>query len=647
MKRRGIKMKTPCPSIRLLLGLIVAVASLPLSSPARKKGPEPVLTDRGKVLEKEYSDQLDAIGKAVSAALPKIDPQKKEAFEVARAELGALKAPREDDVEFVHKAYHVAKPLAEAKALDSTRPLIADLVELLSSDVLDSKLMKGAILRHGTPAGLAEFAQQSDTHKALLDKLFADEPLMKQILTSGGANGGEYGEAMQVYHAILEASELARKSGILQRLALGTALHQPWLDESQKGIVNGIVFTDHRTPDGQVARYLHYEKAYLAGELDPQFKDFNAWECRFITNDPYTNEELTWVRSMLRQFRPDHITNPDQKWRYTRVVKSDLPYCSTRHDDSLGMPQQQALALGGICGRRAFFGRFVARAFGIPARRSTQSGHAAMNRWTPDGWVVNFGAWWSMNWCGPQGGLDFYLDSRAREFEEDYLQVLRAQWIGDALGQEDVSLRQYAQGGGFWDGLAFYIKRAVVEDANLEQEAAEAELATLSAEEARLLGESDEVLGDGEIKEIEIPEEDKKIIIDEDGTMTVPAVACTGPRNNTDKVAFLDSWDGGMQIHYQRLGKRPELLKYTVETTAAGKYELTMKVCTVSKPAPVIARLNRRTLINKTLPYTKGNWQHTEPEVIELREGRNTIQLTFRAPNRGVSIKDFQLKPVK
>ncbi|MBU63005.1 MAG: hypothetical protein CMI26_10940 [Opitutae bacterium] len=647
MKRRGIKMKTPCPSIRLLLGLIIAIASLPLSSPARKKGPEPVLTDRGKFLEKEYSDQLDAISKEISTALPVIDAQKKEAFEAARAELGALKAPRENDPEAVHKAYHMAKPLAEAKALDSARPLIADSEKLLGGDDLDGKLMKGAILRHGTPAGLAEFAQQSDENKALLDKLFADEPLMKQVLTSGGANGGEYGEAMQVYHAILEASELARKQGILQRLALGTAIHQPWLDENNKGSVNGIVFTDHRTPDGQVARYQHYERAYLAKELDPQFKDFNAWECRFITNDPYTNEELTWVRSMLRQFRPDHITNPDQKWRYTRVVKSDLPYCSTRHDDSLGMPQQQALALGGICGRRAFFGRFVTRAFGIPARRSTQTGHAAMNRWTPDGWVVNFGAWWSMNWCGPQGGLDFYLDSRAREFEEDYLQVLRAQWIGDALGQEDVSLRQYAQGGGFWDGLAFYIKRAVVEDANLEQEAADAELATLSAEEARLLGESDEVLGDGEIQEIEIPEEDKKIIIAGDGTMTVPAVACTGPRNNTDKVVFLDSWDGGMQIHYQRLGNRPELLKYTVEAPAAGKYEMTMKVCTVSKPAPVIARLNRRTLVNKTLPYTKGDWQRTEAEVIELREGRNTIQLTFRAPNRGVSIKDFELKPVK
>lgn len=640
-------MKTPCQSISLLFGLLAVLTSLPAASSARSKEPVVVLTEQGQVLEKQYSEQLDAILKEISAALPTVDAQKKAAFEVARTELGALKAPREDDPEAVHKAYHAAKPLAEAKALDSARPLIADAAALLASDVLDSKLMKAAILRHGTPAGLAEFAQQSDVHKALLEKLFADEALMKQILRSGRANGGEYGEAMQVYSAILEASERARKPGILQRLALGTALHQPWLDENNKGSVNGIVFTDHRNPDGQVARYSHYEKAYLAEELDPQFKDFNAWECRFITNDPYTNEELTWVRSMLRQFRPDHITNPDQKWRYTRVVKSDLPYTSTRHDDTLGLPQQQALALGGVCGRRAFFGRFVARAFGIPCRRSTQTGHAAMNRWTPDGWVVNFGAWWSMNWCGPQGGQDFYLDSQAREHEEVYLQVLRAQWIGDALGQEDVSLRHYGQGGGFWDGLAFYMKRAVVEAANLEQAAADAELAALSADEARLLGESDKVLGDGEIEEIEISEEDKKIVVAKDGTITVPAVACSGPRNNTAKVAFLKSWENGMQIHYQRLGKRPELLKYTVEAPAAGKYELTMNVCTVSKPAPVIARLNRRTLVNKTLPYTKGSWQRTEPEIIELREGRNTIQLTFRAPNRGVSIKEFQLKPVK
>ena len=636
-------MKTAHHLLALAIGILSVSPSLSFT---RNKGPMPVLNKQGIELEKQYAQELDLISKQIANALPKIDQQNKDSFETARTELAALKKPREDDPEPLQKKYHEAKPLAESKALESARPLIAELESLLSSEVLDGKLMKAAILRHGTPAGLAEFAQQSEHHKTLLDKLLTNEKLMKQVLLSGRANGGEYGEAMEVYHAILEASERARKPGILQRLALGTALHQPWLDENKKGSVNGLVFSDHKNPDGQVSRYLHYEQAFLNGELDPQFKDFNAWECRFITNDPYTNEELSWGRSMLRQFRPDHITNPDQKWRYTRVVKSDLPYCSTRHDPSLGLPQQQALALGGICGRRAFFGRFIARAFGIPSRRSTQTGHAALNRWTPDGWVVNFGGWWSFNWCGPQGGLDFYLDSRAREFEDDYLKVLRSQWIGDALGEEDVSLRQYGQGGGFWDGLAFYLKRAIVEDANLEETDTDSALAALSAEEARLLGESDKVLGEEGVKEIVIPEEDKKIIVTEDGTVTVPAVACSSPRNNTDKVIFLNSYDGGMQLHYQRLGSQPEILKYSVEVPSAGKYEMTMNVCTVSEEDPVIARLNRRTIVNTILPYTKGTWQRTKPETIELREGRNTIQFTYRAPNRGVSFKDFQLKPL-
>jgi hypothetical protein len=102
-----------------------------------------------------------------------------------------------------------------------------------------------------------------------------------------------------------------------------------------------------------------------------------------------------------------------------------------------------------------------------------------------------------------------------------------------------------------------------------------------------------------------------------------------------------------MQLHYQRLGSRPEILRYTVEAPAAGKYELSLNASTVSEKYEVIARLNRRTLVNTMLPYTKGSWQRTKPEVIELREGRNSIQLTFRAPNRGVSMKEFQLKPVK
>jgi len=616
---------------------------------AGAKEPEVVLNEKGKVLLKEYSGIQESLKVEIEKALPMVNEGKKEDFWKAREVLAGLKKPGEDAGGPEIKKYEADKTKAEEEALLQGRDLLKDLDGFLASDQLDSKLMKAAIIRNATPRGLAEFAQQGEAEEKLLEQLFADENLMRQMLSSGGANGGEYGEAMQVYRAILEKSEKARQEGtIFQRLALGTALHQPWLEGKEKGGVHGIVLTDHQNPDGQVARYLHFEKAYLDGELDPQFMDFNTWECRFITNDPYTNEEATWVRSMLRNFRPDHITNPDQKWRYTRVVKSDLPYTSTKHDDSLGLPQQQALALGGICGRRAFFGRFVARAFGIPARRSTQTGHAAMNRWTPDGWVVNFGAWWSMNWCGPQGGLDFYLDSQAREHEEAYQKVLRAQWVGDALGEENVSLRQYGQGGGFWDGLAFYQKVSVVEEANKERAAADAELAALTAEEARLLGESDEVLGDkNKENEIEIPEEDRKIMVGENGVMKIPAAACDRPKNSTEKVAFMESWGGGTQIHYARLGQRPELVRYTVEAPAEGKYELTAKVATVSPKMEAIVRVNRRLLLDMPLPYTKGMWQETEPIVMDLKEGRNSLMITFRAPNRGMTLKELQIKPVK
>jgi len=395
----------------------------------------------------------------------------------------------------------------------------------------------------------------------------------------------------------------------------------------------------------QVPRFLHYEKAYLNKELDPAFKDMNTWECRFITNSEYSNEDLAWMRKMLRTFRPDIITWEEEAWRYTRFIKSDVPYTSTQHDRSLGSPAQEQICLGGICGRRAFLGRLSTRAFGIPTRASTQSGHAAMSRWTSKGWKINLGAWWSNAWTGPQGGMDFYTDSRAREFPEEYMQVLRAQWIGNALGEEDVSIRQYGKGGGFWDSLAFHKKEIISE--KMKQDEEDAKLAELSAAEGQALGESDKVLTEMEVKPIEIPEEDSKITTEKDGTIIIPAVACSSPQNNTEKVLFLNSWGGGMQLHYKRLGAQPEILRYSIQAPKAGKYELSMNVCTVANKYEVIARINRRNMVNLKLPFSKGEWESTNSQVIELREGRNSIMFTFKAPNRGVSFKNFQLKPVK
>ncbi|MDG2221902.1 MAG: hypothetical protein P8L85_11000 [Rubripirellula sp.] len=601
---------------------------------------EVVLTGQGEELLAKYNAMLESLTTEIADSLPAIDSQRRESFLTSRTALAGIKDPGEATNQAARRIHEIKKAESEADALLAARAILAEVNRFLSSASLDSKLIAAAILRNATPRGLAEFAQQGATEEALLEQLFADEALMKQMLIAGGANGGEYGEAMQVYTTILAKSERARDVGsIFQRLALGTALHMPWLPGHQKGGIHNIVYRTQTTID-QVERYQHYEQAYLDGELDPAFKDMNTWECRFITDDPYSNEDLAWMRQMMRTYRPDHITNPDYKWRFVRIVKSDVPYVSPTSDPSLGTPAQQHIALGGICGRRAFYGRLACRAFGIPSRASTQTGHGAMSHWTPDGWVVCLGAWWSMAWCGPQGGLDFLLDSQAREQTADYMQVLRLQWIGDALAEPDVSIRhgQYGQGGGFWDGLAFYKKRAIVEDAEVE---------ALELAGGMKLGESDELLGDETAEEIEIPEADRTIAVGDNGIITIPAAACDRPTNSTDKVGFMKGWDGGTQIHYGRLGQRPELIRYTVEAPAAGTYELVAKVATVSPKQVAILRLNRRTLLDIPLPYTKGLWQETEPLKVELKEGRNSIMLTTRAPNRGITIKEFRLQPIK
>ncbi len=618
------------------------VAGLVACGPTAEAAPRPAtasLTPEGEKLAADHAGMLESLRAEIVKSLPGIDEAKKTAFLAARAEYSGLKAPSDKSPDAKRK-YTEALAQADENALRIAREILASIDGFLASDALDGPLMRAAILAHGTPQGLAEFAQQGEAEAKLIEKLLGDEPLMRQVLEAGGANGGEYGEMMQVYTAILEASERAREPGTMfQRLALGTAIHMPWMPGKNKGIVPGITYSSQDTID-QVSRYLHYEKAYLDGELDPAFKDMNTWECRFITDDPYSNEDLAWVRQMIRTYRPDHVSTPDYKWRYVRIVKSDVPYISPTDDPSLGSPAQQHIALGGICGRRAYFGRLAGRAFGIPCRASTQTGHGAMCHWTPDGWVICFGAGWSVAWCGPQGGLDFLLDSQAREFTDDYKKVVRAQWIGDALGEKDVNIGpgQVGTGGGFWDGLAYCKKQAIVKDA---------EVKALELMGGMKLGESDELMGDEVGAEIEIPDESKEIVVESDGTFIIPAVACSSPKKSSDRILFMENETGGYQLHYSRLGAQPELVKYRVEVPAAGDYELAAEVSTVAPKQQILVRLNREEPAPFDLPFTKGAWETTKPLKVSLAEGRNTISITARAPNRGVSINRFRLTPVK
>ena len=631
---------------------------------APRSEPEIPLTERGSQLLEKYSQELSTLRAEIVSAVPAIDAAKKTRFMELRTQWNAQPKVTDETPPTERKTLDESSARIQADLIACADTLLSDLAPVLSSDALDSKLMRLAILNHGTPRGLAEFAQQGQDQEKLLEALFADEPLMRQILEAGGANGGEYGEMMEVYTAILAQSERARERGtIFHRLALGTAIHMPWLQtetktlerdaaveagaeapvlppqDKRKGGVYGIVFATQTHID-QVKRYLHYEKAYLDGELDPAFKDMNTWECRFITDSEYSDENLAWFRKMLRVYRPDIITMDDYKWRYVRFIKSDVPYCSTRHDPSIGIRAQEEVALGGICGRRAFLGRLSTRAFGIPSRASTQTAHGAMCHWTPDGWVICLGAWWSVAYCGPQDGLDFLLDSQAREFEDQYQMVRRAQWLGDAFGEDDVKMArgQFSKGGGFWDSLAFLKKQFIVKEAEVKE---------LELVGGMKLGESDELLGDEVGAEIEIPDEFQAVSTAADGTITLPAVSCYSPRKSSDRILFLKSFDQGYQLHYSRLGQGPELFKYRVEVPSEGEYELSAEVATVSQHLELLVRLNHDEPVPFAVPYTKGMWQSSDAIRIKLTEGRNTISVTARSPNRGVSIKNWRLKPVK
>jgi hypothetical protein len=240
------------------------------------------------------------------------------------------------------------------------------------------------------------------------------------------------------------------------------------------------------------------------------------------------------------------------------------------------------------------------------------------------------GSWFSAprslnHWRG-RCGLDFLLETKARKIPDGHVKVLRAQWLGAAFGEDSVHGMNYGVGGGLWNALAFYQKLVIVEDAEI------AEVELTGAE----LAESNEEVSAETIK---------TIVFGKDGVITIPVAACSSPKS-TEKVRFMKSVDGGIQAHYNLAGNRPELLKYSVEAPAAGRYQLSAKVVTVTVNGGFLLRLNRRTMVDINVPFTVGDWENSKPVTIDLKEGRNSLQFTVRPPNKGVTIKEFTLTPV-
>jgi hypothetical protein len=572
--------------------------------------------------------------KAAQKELTKWQENREDGIKALKERQEALDKAKLEEPKLVRELEEAEKALilAKANALKAANEL--GLGAFLAGDKLDAKLAKCQILVEATPRGLAEFAQQGKAQEELIKKLLADDDLMIQIAVAGGAKQGKYGQAMKIYADIQKASEKA-KNGVLQRLALGTSLEHA----APIGQRNAKSKTDAPATVDPVKRYLHFEKAYLDGELDPCFKDLSVWDYRMVVNGEEPEEILAWGREMLHNYRPDHISTSDYKWRYVAAVRTDVRYGSqdNKYDKDELQFFQNILMNGGVCGRRAFFGRFILRAFGIPTVARPQRGHAALAHWTPDGWVVCLGGGWGAGWAkGPEetsrGRITdtiFLAQTQARMTGKPFKQVWRAKTVGTVLAQEDAS--------GLWKSIALYRQRAIIE---------EAKAVTLDAVGTDI-GEANETKEKVDITKATITNTDKKITVGRDGTITIPAAACSKPTKSTGKIIFMESNLGGKQLHYSRNGG-PQAFEYTLDAPKAGKYALTARVVTPSWKQHLTVKANGAGKpVDIALPFTVGMWDKTQPVEITLARGKNV--LTFSREHeglKGVTIRDFTLKPV-
>jgi formylglycine-generating enzyme required for sulfatase activity len=456
------------------------------------------------------------------------------------------------------------------KAKTPGSPEEKKLTKLLSSDKLDAKLVKYVVLHDATPKGLAAFEAQGKAQAALIKRLLADDELMKQMLVADGASNtgrgrpAAYGEAMLIYTKIQKASKKAT-DGVLQRLALAGSLQQAG------GAARAIANVEKQAKDKAkkegkpeaalpeavlkeavekhylqvVKHYLQYEKAYLGRELDPAFRTFTVWELHFLFGWGDPSGHLEWCREMLQTLRPDLIYQVHVAMRYSAIVGSSVKYGSGHvcFDRGEQFAAQNIIMNGGVCGRRAGMGRVMCRAFGIPATARPSRRHGALVRWTPNGWVPNLGPGWGAGYVWGSKDLWFREYTQARQNSEAFMQVKRAHWFANVLGEKGSWKTYHKEPPEGWYGVALRRLRAIVEadkDAPPKKKQSPSDI--------------DEAIGTTlaqKAADSKITPADREITYGQDGTISIPAAACT-PRDATTCVLAMKSIGSGLQVFLPR-----------------------------------------------------------------------------------------------
>ena len=499
-----------------------------------------------------------------------------------------------------------------------------------------SSLFQCVILTSATPKKLASYAAQGGSQAAQIYNLLQSAALMKEILSSDGPKQQNYASMLHIYSDILagiDGGGASSKDNIFHRLALAVALEY----SSPIKIFDTEMFID------PIERYKHYECAYQRGELDSCFSSLSVWELRMVVNNDASDDEIRWCRDMLRNYRPDHILDRNDQWKYCMIVKSDVRYKRPEWAPHCPRTYKQLISGGGMCGPRAWFGRFICKSFGIPTWGVRQPGHAAMSHWTSSGeWVICLGGPnWKKSYWEERNGVDFELETKARmrgrtEYEKilwlDCFAVVNEEFkIGSQ--QRKYHKRNIEQR--VWHELALLHKRL---------------LSTCSLTEQERLQRVKNMDQDTTLVDMLLQKDmqSEQCTQDVNGVINIPATSCCRPIKSHPQVIFMKSFlkEGGNQIHLREDGD----LEYRVIVNSTQTYLLRARIVTIhSDCKPLQLTLNgvSEQHYKIKVPYTEGEWAETIPIQVVLDRGVNNFHFYRAEAGLGLTIKKFILVPVE
>mmetsp|Transcript_3897 Transcript_3897/g.10203 ORF Transcript_3897/g.10203 Transcript_3897/m.10203 type:complete len:588 (+) Transcript_3897:257-2020(+) len=517
------------------------------------------------------------------------------------------------------------------KCRESAKPILES-IDLMECD-LEMSLLRTAILVRGGAKGFAKFANQSDLHGQLVETLLNNKKIMKEFLLNGGPIGRKYGNAMRLYTQIMAGLEKDRFYKVNKKLAMAVALE---FASPQTEFDTSVEIDAQK-------RFSHYEKAHRKGELDPAFTYFSTWEYRMAINSDASDEQLQWGRTMQMTYAPHITTVYDERWRYNYQVSTDVGY---RAPNWTASPRtyQQLLSGGGREGPRAWFGRFICRAFGIPVWGFKQHPkNVGMTRWTPKGWKMNFqlpsSNYDTCSW-DDRSGTDFIeeVNARAAVSENDYYEkVTLLECLADACKekmQKDEAF-EFVDPNRVWRSLALIQRKILSDQVQLDSFQRTGPTVVVS--------KIDKYIQNFNVEISDVPFDKRG-----NGKIIIPAVSF---KDSSDKkhVRSHQSFDGGNQLH---LVDGEGYATYEI-TGDMGFHEDKVYMLSVIVSTVHLTQQNLKVETNNgssdfeiEIPYTVGEWQETKPIEIEVAS-LSRMKFYRRKANDcyGLAIREIIINP--